>query len=177
MRLSPKPGRRAQRLKDAPSACLDAGVALRYRTYEHDDPAGFVVSLNLKRRHLSESRRTMVASRLATLGKGGYRRSDDFKASIDALKQSEAGAASVSAAAEVASLPEAAQAEIVACGELEITRAVKRIREEKAAANREKRAAQKAHLAALFLPDGNFEKSRTSVAFFWPRSDQCWVLS
>lgn len=37
---------------------------------EMADPAAFVVSLNLKRRHLSESQRAMIAAKLANLGEG-----------------------------------------------------------------------------------------------------------
>ena len=51
-------------------ACLEADVEPHFRTYEGDNPTAFVVSLNLRRRHLDESQRAMVASRLATLGDG-----------------------------------------------------------------------------------------------------------
>ena len=51
-------------------ACQEVGVAPAYREYEGDDPVGFVVSLNLRRRHLSESQRAMVAASLAKLPKG-----------------------------------------------------------------------------------------------------------
>ena len=37
-------------------ACTEAGIDTRFRNYEGDDPLGFVLSINLHRRHLSPSR-------------------------------------------------------------------------------------------------------------------------
>ena len=41
-----------------------------YRNYEGNDPYGFVLSMNLHRRHLNASQRAMVAAKLANLGVG-----------------------------------------------------------------------------------------------------------
>ena len=41
-------------------ACLEAGVAPRYRTYTGDAPTSFVLSLNLHRRHLTYDQRVGV---------------------------------------------------------------------------------------------------------------------
>jgi hypothetical protein len=57
-------------------ACEIAGVQPRFETYKGDNPVGFIISANLRRRHLSESQRALVASKLATLSHGGDRRSD-----------------------------------------------------------------------------------------------------
>jgi phage N-6-adenine-methyltransferase len=51
-------------------ACIDAGVDPVFETYHGADPLAFVVSLNLKRRHLSESQRAWVAAKIANLGVG-----------------------------------------------------------------------------------------------------------
>lgn len=51
-------------------ACIDAKVTPRFRRYESNDPVGFVVSMNIHRRHLDESQRGMIAARLAKLPKG-----------------------------------------------------------------------------------------------------------
>jgi N6-adenosine-specific RNA methylase IME4/ParB-like chromosome segregation protein Spo0J len=47
-----------------------AGVDCPMREYVGDDPLAFVLSINLKRRHLNESQRGMVMARIATLPKG-----------------------------------------------------------------------------------------------------------
>jgi hypothetical protein len=72
-------------------ACEKAGVAPRYETYAGGDPAGFVVSQNVARRHLNESQRALVAARLANLPHGGDRRSD--QAAILPLEISQTDAA------------------------------------------------------------------------------------
>lgn len=110
-----------------------AGVECPVREYEGSEPAAFVVSLNLHRRHLNESQRAMVAAKLANMKQGA--RTDI--ASIDATSQTaaaemlnvsrpsvqrarevqesaapelvqavESGAVSVSLAAKVAALPD-----------------------------------------------------------------------
>lgn len=51
-------------------ACIEAGVEPRFERYEGDDPAAFVVSINLKRRHLSTTERGIIGSQFATLPVG-----------------------------------------------------------------------------------------------------------
>jgi N6-adenosine-specific RNA methylase IME4/ParB-like chromosome segregation protein Spo0J len=63
-------------------ACQRADVEPRFTDYDGDDPLAFVFSLNLKRRHLNESQRAMVAAKLATLPRGANQH-----ASIEAPSQ------------------------------------------------------------------------------------------
>src|SRR5690606_33595186 len=53
-------------------ACLEVGVAPRFVDFDggEGDALAYVVSLNLHRRHLSESQRAMVAARIANLRDG-----------------------------------------------------------------------------------------------------------
>lgn len=74
-------------------ACRRAGVHPKTEVVAPEDPIAFVLSLNLHRRHLTESQRSMVASRVATLRDG--QRSD---------RGAPIGAATQGAAAELLSV-------------------------------------------------------------------------
>lgn len=124
-------------------AARDLGIEYPRVEYRGDDPLGFVVSLNLRRRHLTESQRAMVASRLAKMPIGrpqdnaqicavsqdsaaetlGVSRRSVQTARIvedrgapDLVAAVDAGSVSVSAAAEVAKLPVEEQQAIVDAG-------------------------------------------------------------
>jgi ParB-like chromosome segregation protein Spo0J len=131
-------------------ACLTAGIEPTFTAYTGDDPVSYVISLNLRRRHLDESQRAMVAAKLAILKLGDNQHSEGPSieeasrllkvghASVERAKTVqragapelvsavERGAISVSAAADVATLPAQQQREIVAKGEREILRAAQR---------------------------------------------------
>jgi hypothetical protein len=114
-----------------------------------------VISLNMKRRHLDESQRTMLATRIATLGDGQrqvgqladvptqeqvvemlnvgertVRRAREVlnEGVPEVISAVERGAVSVSAAANVARLPEPKQREIISTGTKPVTAAVRDIR-------------------------------------------------
>ncbi len=70
-------------------ACEAAGVEPRFQPYEGDDPLAFVLSLNLVRRHLTESQKAMAAARVANMNHGGDRRSDQV-ANLPLVPQVEA---------------------------------------------------------------------------------------
>lgn len=52
-------------------ACMELGIEPRYEEYKGNKPLEYVISLNLKRRHLNESQRAVVASKLANMPLGG----------------------------------------------------------------------------------------------------------
>lgn len=64
-------------------ACQKAKIKPQYRKYDGSDPLGFVVSLNIQRRHLTDTQRALAAARIATLQKGR----PETNASRDAFTQ------------------------------------------------------------------------------------------
>jgi N6-adenosine-specific RNA methylase IME4 len=147
-------------------ACNELRIEPPTREYDGDDPLGFVISLNLHRRHLDESQRAMVAARIAVLPQGRPEETGKFAglsqpAAAEMLNVSERsvrtarkvvdegtpelaaavsrGKVSVSAAADVAELPKEKQREIVAKGEKEILEAAKQIRAQRSEKRREER--------------------------------------
>jgi N6-adenosine-specific RNA methylase IME4 len=63
-------------------ACLEAGVEPRVAEFDRDDPIAFVVSANIKRRHLDDSQRAMVGARLTNLREGRPWPSKDNSANL-----------------------------------------------------------------------------------------------
>lgn len=144
-------------------ACEAAGIEPAFTVYTGDDPVAFVVSLNLRRRHLDESQRAMVAAKLATLRAGDNQHSEGLPigrssellnvgersvararevqehGTPELVHAVEHGAVSVSAAADVATLSAQEQREVAARGEREILRAAQDIRARKAEIRRAER--------------------------------------
>jgi N6-adenosine-specific RNA methylase IME4 len=141
--------------------------------YRGKDPLAYVISANLRRRHLSESQRAMVAAKLATLkrgdnqhspigetsqakaaellnvGKRSVERAADVRESgaPELVRAVETGVVSVSAAADLATRPPDEQREIVARGEREILRAAQAIRARKGELRRAERLEKIAAIA------------------------------
>ena len=51
-------------------ACLATHTDPHFRTYDGDDLIEFIISMNIKRRHLNDAQRAMIASKLATMKQG-----------------------------------------------------------------------------------------------------------
>jgi ParB-like chromosome segregation protein Spo0J len=85
-------------------ACRLAGVEPVYVPYEGCDPLTFVLAKNLKRRHLTESQRAMVAAKIATL-----RKEDNLKKRWESKAPSDAGIPASDGAANAPTQTEAAK--------------------------------------------------------------------
>jgi N6-adenosine-specific RNA methylase IME4 len=167
-------------------ACLAAGIEPVFVPYGGKDPVAYVISANLRRRHLNEGQRAMLAAKLATL-RDGQRQVGKFaevptqgeaatllnvsersirhardvhkRGAPELISAVERGKVSVSAAADVAELPQDQQCEIVARGEKEILAVAKEIRARGNAKRRaewEARAVQLANAAAPLPRDRRY---------------------
>jgi hypothetical protein len=70
---------------------VDVGVEPVFKEYAGADPLAYVISLNMKRRHLDESQRAMVAAKIATLKHGGDRSKSPI-GDLTAVSQAQAAA-------------------------------------------------------------------------------------
>ena len=117
------------------SACTVLSIIPVTVEYTGDDPLAFVISKNLKRRHLNESQRAMVAAKLANMpfGSNQYKRGSANLQTLDEPQISQAKAAammnvserSVASAKKVqdSCVPEVVQS--VETGKLSVSTAVK----------------------------------------------------
>jgi len=163
-------------------ACQVAGIAPDFTVFEGDDPVAFVVSMNIRRRHLDASQRAMVAAKLATLKRGDNqhspigetsqaeaadllnvgKRSVERAAEVhdhgtpELVQAVEHGDVSVSAAAEVATLPEPEQRETLAGGDKAVKAKAKDLRAKRA----KMPAAQKAREARRRKREAELEALR-----------------
>lgn len=60
--------------------CERVGVRPRFTEYKGDDPLGFVISLNMRRRHLDVGQRAMIAAQIANMSHGGDRKTGSVAA-------------------------------------------------------------------------------------------------
>jgi N6-adenosine-specific RNA methylase IME4 len=181
-------------------ACEAAGIEPTFTAYTGDDPVSYVISLNLRRRHLNESQRAMVAAKLATLRLGDNQHSEgpsieeasrllnvghasverakvvQRDGAVELAQAVERGQVSVSAAADIATQPIEEQREIIARGEREILRAAIQIRARKAAARRVKRDAKLIRLSNVDspLPERRFPIVLADPPYHY---DRRWAIS
>lgn len=158
----------------------ESGAEVRAIQYEGDDPLAFVISKNLKRRHMTESQRAMVAAKLAKLPRGTNQHSakalsshtqeaaaSALNVSIDSVKRAKkveasgapelvdaviAGKIKVAPAADIASLPIAEQIALIEQADPKARNAAaKTARDIKTAAKKTKRIDREADLSKKII--------------------------
>lgn len=134
-------------------ACIEAKVQPTYADYSGDDPIGYVIAANLRRRHLNESQRAIVAARLKMLGPGRPKKGGSHaalsqrqaghlldvdprtirdarkvlaRAAPEVVAAIDKGELAVTAAAELAKLPKKKQRELLAVEDKSTVRAAAR---------------------------------------------------
>jgi hypothetical protein len=113
-------------------ACLAAGVEPRFLPFLGDDPVAFVISANLKRRHLGTSQRAMIAAQLANMRQGERTDLPSFEGKSVSQEQAanllNVGVASVERARIVREQGEPALVAAVEAGKVSVSGAVEQIR-------------------------------------------------
>jgi hypothetical protein len=105
-------------------ACQRINREVNVKTWTGDDPIGFVLSVNLHRRHLNEGQRAMVAAKLTDLEKGANQYTKAEGVSIDtASKLLNVGRASINRARKVLATGDPALVAAVEQGTASVTAA------------------------------------------------------
>lgn len=180
-------------------ACIETETEPHFRTWSGQGSlVSFVVSMNLHRRHLNESQRAMIAAKIANMPSGARtdlgsidlrsqpQAAQELNISTPSVKRAkrvidngvpelrtavEQGHVAVSAAAEVAEMPQDQQQKIVAQGPDAIRKAAKKQRGQREHAARLKAKQEQAHLVAsasekiynVILADPPWQYSNTGV--------------
>jgi N6-adenosine-specific RNA methylase IME4 len=141
-------------------ACLAAGVEPRlgyFRPELHGDPLAYVISKNLKRRHLNESQRAMVAAKIETIRAPGRPENNDANlhniARADAAERVNVSVRSVASAAAVQEKGVPALVHAVEQGKLAVSEAAKAVKLE---------SAEQERIAALAV-EGRANVARTVI--------------
>jgi len=177
------------------AACALLGIDAWTKDYEGKDPLGFVLSLNLHRRHLTESQRAMVAARIvdwerginqATAGDANLhareagRRLSISERAVKAAKRirdhgieqlSDAirdGRLSVNAGEAISFLEREAQEEVLRQEDKEIIRRAKEIRETRARLRHSVRLAHMAHVVDHGQPTAGRVETQYPVIYADP---------
>ncbi len=135
-------------------ACRKVKIEPAYRKYTGKDPLSFVVSVNLQRRHLTESQRAMAAAKIATIRQGA--RTDlaqiCAKSQTDAAEQLNVSRRSVQHARKVIEAGSADLQAAVAQGEVAVSKAASVVDLPK---RRQLAAATAVNLDERWEPDAN----------------------
>ena len=112
-------------------ACEQLGKELMVREYDGKDPIGFVLSINLHRRHLDTSQRAMVAASLANLKVGTNRFNKKNGTSIEVASELlNVGRASVERAKIILGSGDADLIKSVQAGEVTVSEAAVQVQQQ-----------------------------------------------
>lgn len=177
------------------AACALLGIDAWTKAYEGNDPLGFVLSLNLRRRHLTESQRAMVAARIVDWERGinqttagsanlqtreAARRLSISERAVAAAKRvrdqgveqlSDAirdGRISVNAGEAISFLEREAQEEVLRLEEKQIVQRAKEIREKRAKLRHTVRLAHMAHVVDNGAPTAGRIETKYPVLYADP---------
>lgn len=139
-------------------AATELAIPCPSRDYTGNDPLGFVISLNLKRRHLNESQRALIAAKIANMKQGRPENSSiELITPVSQAKAAEmmnVGVATLKRAKAILEADDSEAVRQIERGELTVSKA---IAETKKAVRREDLKQQAAAIPTLQQPTGLYD--------------------